>query len=63
MTETLEIISRARDWAGGEAQAMAWYRTQPIQALDGQTPEGLVKAGRAQAVMDYLDHVALGGFS
>lgn len=63
MTEMLEIISRVRDWAGGEAQAMAWYRSQPIPALDGRTPEALVKAGRAHAVREYLDHLALGGFA
>src|SRR3546814_7981981 len=39
VTEMLEIISRIREWAGGEAQAMAWYRSQPIPALDGRTPE------------------------
>lgn len=63
MTEMLEIISRIREWAGGEAQAMAWYRSQPIPALDGRTPEALVKDGRAGAVRDYLDHLALGGFA
>jgi uncharacterized protein (DUF2384 family) len=63
MTEMLEIISRVRDWAGGEAQAMAWYRSQPIPALDGRTPEALVKGGQAGAVRDYLDHIALGGFA
>jgi uncharacterized protein (DUF2384 family) len=63
ITELLEIISRVRDWAGGDAQAMAWYRSQPIPALDGRTPEALVKAGRAAAVRDYLDHLALGGFA
>lgn len=63
VTEMLEIISRVRDWAGGEAQAMAWYRSQPIPALDGRTPEALVKAGRAHAVREYLDHLALGGFA
>ncbi len=63
VTEILEIIGRVRDWAGGEAQAMAWYRSQPIPALDGRTPEALVKAGRAHAVRDYLDHLALGGFA
>ncbi len=61
--EMLEIISRVRDWSGGEAQAMAWYRSQPIPALDGRTPEALVKSGRAHAVREYLDHVALGGFA
>ncbi len=63
VTEMLEIISRVRDWAGGEAQAMAWYRSQPIPALDGRTPEALVKSGRATSVREYLDHVALGGFA
>jgi len=63
VTELLEIISRVRDWAGGEAQAMAWYRSQPIPPLDGRTPEALVKAGRAHAVREYLDQVALGGFA
>lgn len=61
--EMLEIISRVREWAGGETQAMAWYRSQSIPALDGRTPEALVKAGEAAAVRDYLDHLALGGFA
>jgi Protein of unknown function (DUF2384) len=63
MTEMLEIVGRVRDWAGGPAQAMAWYRSQPIPALDGRTAEALVKSGRAASVRDYLDHVALGGFA
>lgn len=63
VTEMLEIISRVQDWAGGAAQAMAWYRSQPIPALDGRTPEALVKAGQAAAVREYLDHFAVGGFA
>ncbi len=63
MTEMLEIIARIRDWAGSEAQAMAWYRSQPIPALDSRTAESLVKSGDAAAVRDYLDHMALGGFA
>jgi uncharacterized protein (DUF2384 family) len=62
VTEVLEIISRVREWVGGEAQAMARYRSQPIPALDGRTPEPLVKSGKAGAVRDYLDQLALGGF-
>jgi uncharacterized protein (DUF2384 family) len=61
--EMLEIVAMVRDWAGGETQAMAWYRSQPIPALDGRTPEALVKSGQAGAVRDYLDHLALGGFA
>lgn len=61
--EMLEVLARIHDWTGGETQAMAWYRSQPIPALDGRTPEALVKAGEAGAVRDYLDHLALGGFA
>ncbi len=63
VTEMLEIITRVSEWAGGRAQAMAWYRAQAIPALDGRTAEALVKDGQAHAVREYLDHVALGGFA
>ena len=61
--EMFEIISRVEAWAGGQAQAMAWYRVQPLAALDGPTAEALVKSGGAGAVRDYLDYIALGGFT
>jgi len=63
MREMLEIINRVREWAGGQQQAMAWYRAQPIPAFGGRTAESLVKSGQAGAVRDYLDHIALGGFA
>ncbi len=63
MTEMLEILGRVHDWAGGEAQAMAWYRSEPIPALGNRTAEALVKTGQSGAVRDYLDHLALGGFA
>lgn len=62
-TEMLEILGRVMKWAGGEKQAMAWYRAEPIPAFGGRTAEFLVKEGRAAAVRDYLDHVATGGFA
>ena len=63
VTEVLEILSRLETWAGGRSQALAWYRAQPIAALDGRTAEALVKSGKASVVRDYLDHLALGGFA
>jgi DNA-binding XRE family transcriptional regulator len=63
LREMLEIISRVADWAGGKEQAMAWYRSQPLPAFGGRTAEALVKEGKAAAVRDYLDHMALGGFA
>lgn len=61
--EMLEIISMVQAWAGGPAQAMAWYRAEPIPAFGGRTAEGLVKSGQATAVRDYLDHLATGGYA
>ncbi len=63
LREMLEIISRVADWAGGKEQAMAWYRAQPLPAFGGRTAEALVKDGKAGAVRDYLDHMAVGGFA
>lgn len=63
ITEMLEIIARVTEWAGGEKQAMAWYRAEPIPAFGGRTAESLVKDGKATAVRDYLDHLAMGGFA
>jgi hypothetical protein len=63
LREMLEIVSRVSAWAGGKQQAMAWYRAQPIPAFGGRTAEHLVKSGKASAVRDYLDHIAMGGFA
>lgn len=61
--EMLEIISAVSEWAGGKQQALAWYRSQQIPAFGGRTAEALVKEGKAGAVRDYLDHLAVGGFA
>ena len=63
LREMVEILDRIDDWAGGEAQALAWYRSQPIPALNGRTAEALVQGGDAALVRSYLDHLALGGFA
>ena len=63
LKEMLEIVDRVSDWAGGKDQAMAWYRAEPIPEFGDRTAESLVKDGKATAVRDYLDHVALGGFA
>jgi hypothetical protein len=61
--EMVEIIALVQAWAGGPAQAMAWYRAEPIPAFGGRTAEALVKSGQAGAVRDYIDHLATGGYA
>lgn len=63
MREMVEILELIKEWAGGEMQAMAWYRAQPIPALNGRTSEQLVKDGQATAVREYIDHLTVGGYA
>jgi uncharacterized protein (DUF2384 family) len=63
LREMIEIVSRVCDWAGGNEQALAWYRAQPLPAFGGRTAESLVKSGQASVLRDYLDHLAMGGFA
>jgi hypothetical protein len=59
----VEIINRVRPWAGSVPQAYAWYRAQPLPSFGDQTPEDLVKQGRAEAVKRYLSRIAVGGYA
>lgn len=63
LRDVLEILNRARGWAGSPQQAFAWYRSQPLPSFGDQTAEALVKEGRAEAVKRYLDRIAVGGFA
>ena len=63
LNEVTDILARVSVWAGGERQAFAWYRAQPLAAFGDRTAESIVKSGDAAAVRDYLDHLALGGFA
>jgi uncharacterized protein (DUF2384 family) len=63
LRDVAEIISRVLPWAGSVAQAFAWYRAQPIPSFGDQTPEDLVREGRAEALRDYLRRIALGGYA
>jgi Protein of unknown function (DUF2384) len=63
LSEMAEILTRVSAWAGGRAQAMAWYRAEPIPAFGGRTAESLVKSGQAGQLRDYLDSIAIGGFA
>ena len=63
LAEMAEILNRVAGWAGGRAQAVAWYRSEPIPAFGDRTAESLVKSGQAAALRDYLDAIAMGGFA
>lgn len=61
--EAFEIIHRITEWAGGPAEARLWFRSEGLPEFGGRTAEALVNEGRSAEVRDFLDHVALGGFT
>lgn len=63
MRETSEVLKLIEKWAGGKVQAMAWYKSYPIPALNGQTSEQLVKDGKFAAVREYINHLVVGGYA
>jgi hypothetical protein len=63
LRDVVEILSRVLPWCGSLPQAFAWYRAQPLPSFGDQTAEALVKEGRAEAVMRYLDRIAVGGYA
>lgn len=63
LMEFTSILKSVESWAGDERAALAWYLGYRIPAFGGRTAEQLVKDGKAGAVRDWLDTVALGGFA
>lgn len=63
LRDVAEIINRVLPWAGSEATAYAWYRSQPLPSFGDLTAQDLVSAGRAEAVKAYLSRIAAGGYA
>jgi hypothetical protein len=56
----VEILNRLEPRFGSALIAYAWYRSEPLPGFDGRTAMQLVRNGRAEAVMDYIDAVDAG---
>jgi len=63
LRDMVMIISRVTPWCGTPFQAYAWYRSEPIPSFGDLTAQALVRQGKADLVMRYLDRMADGGFA
>jgi hypothetical protein len=63
LSDVLEIMSWVLPWASSVAQAVAWYRSQPLPSFGDQTAEDLIQEGRAGAVKTYLNRIAVGSYA
>jgi antitoxin Xre/MbcA/ParS-like protein len=60
LREMVEIINKVEPRFGSALMAYAWYRSQPLSGFSGQTAMQLVKDGRADEVLGYIDAVDAG---
>jgi hypothetical protein len=60
LREMAEIINKVEPRLGSALMAYAWYRSQPLPGFSGLTAMQLVRDGRADDVLDYIDAVDAG---
>jgi hypothetical protein len=60
LREMVEIINKVEPRFGSSLVAYAWYRSEPLAGFSGQTAMQLVREGRGDEVLDYLDAVDAG---
>lgn len=60
LREIAEIINKVEPRFGSAMIAYAWYRSEPLAGFSGQTAMQLVRDGRVNDVLDYIDAVDAG---
>lgn len=60
LREMIEVINKVEPRFGSVLMAYAWYRSEPLPGFSGQTAMQLVREGRADDVLDYVDAVDAG---
>jgi hypothetical protein len=60
LREMVEVINKVEPRFGSALMAYAWYRSEPLPGFSGQTAMQLVRNGRADEVLDYIDAVDAG---
>jgi hypothetical protein len=60
LREMVEIVNKVEPRFGSALMAYAWYRSEPLPGFSGQTAMLLVRSGRADEVLDYIDAVDSG---
>jgi hypothetical protein len=54
------VLERALELNPDEIVVLRWFTTEPLKPFGMQTPAELVVAGKAGAVLDYIESIASG---
>jgi hypothetical protein len=60
LREMVEVLNKVEPRFGSALVAYAWYRSEPLAGFSGQTAMQLVRGGRADDVLEYIDAVDAG---
>jgi hypothetical protein len=60
LREMTEVVNKMEPRFGSALVAYAWYRSEPLPGFSGMTAMQLVREGRADEVLDYIDAVDAG---
>ena len=63
LRQLADVLRCTAPWAGSVEMAWAHYRSYPIPALGGMTPEALLASRRADELLEYLQHLDEGGYA
>lgn len=63
LREMVEIVNKVEPRFGSAMMAYAWYRSEPLAGFSGQTAMQLVRDGRGDEVLDYIDAVDAGVYA
>jgi hypothetical protein len=63
LREMVEILNKVEPRFGSALMAYAWYRSEPLPGFSGHTAMQLVRADRADEVLEYIDAIDAGVFA
>ena len=63
LREMAEVLNKVEPRFGSALIAYAWYRSEPLAGFSGQTAMQLVRSGRAEEVLNYIDAIDAGVFA
>jgi len=63
LREMVEVVNKVEPRFGSALMAYAWYRSEPLSGFSGRTAMQLVREGRADDVLEFIDAVDAGIYS
>ncbi|MCJ8159647.1 antitoxin Xre/MbcA/ParS toxin-binding domain-containing protein [Sphingomonas sp. LaA6.9] len=63
LREMVEVVNKVEPRFGSALMAYAWYRSEPLPGFSGRTAMQLVKEGRTDEVLEFIDAVDAGVYA